>query len=349
VLPESYFHGPSYRWIVKFIEERHNIYAVIDLPHNTFRPHCNAKTLAVFIEKDTQPSDHVVFACAEEMGHNHLGKPKLRFDDSTGRLSDEIWDDLEQITEEWGNAEHDSTSYVFTVKRERIRNSIYVPRYYWNRRIQMLQQAAELHNKVLVPMHSLITTGIVEVFKGHGAPKNEYKGRGPIPYVRAGDIVDWEVYKNPVSGIPRDVYEELMHNKTRLEPEDIVFVKEGSYRIGDVALLAPDDTEIFLNHHSYIIRVLRHANSYYVDAYYLMHLLSHRLTKMQLPNLIFIDTTLPNIGDRYKELLLPMERDLEDRKKISEKLRTAFQQKWNAQHEMARARLEFGSQPYTNT
>jgi len=197
-------------------------------------------------------------------------------------------------------------------------------------------------------MCDLINTGIIKVFKGHGAPKHEYKGRGPIPYVRAGDIVNWEVYKNPISGIPRDVYEELMHNKTRLEAEDIVFVKEGSYRIGDVALLAPDDTEIFLNHHSYIIRVLRHENPHCVDAYYLMHVLSHKLTKMQLPNLVFIDTTLPNIGDRYKELLLPIERDPKDRKRISGMLRATFQQKWDAQREMAKVRLEFGSQPYNN-
>ena len=42
-----------------------------------------------------------------------------------------------------------------------------------------------------------------------------------------------------------------------LKPKDIVFVKEGSYRVGDVAMLSPYDTEILLNHHSLVFRVVK--------------------------------------------------------------------------------------------
>ena len=73
--------------------------------------------------------------------------------------------------------------------------------------------------------------------------------------------MDWDIFKNPTSAVPQEIYDKLVKkSKLQLTPKDILFVKEGSYRVGDVALLAPQDTGIFLNHHTLVFRVINENN-----------------------------------------------------------------------------------------
>ncbi len=51
VLPETYLHAPSKKHVLDFLVKKNNIITVIDLPHNTFRPYCNAKTCLLVLEK----------------------------------------------------------------------------------------------------------------------------------------------------------------------------------------------------------------------------------------------------------------------------------------------------------
>ena len=57
------------------------------------------------------------------------------------------------------------------------------------------------------------------------------------------------------------------------------------------------------------------------------------MTKRQFFNKILIDTTLPNIGDRWQELLLPITRDATERERVKQRLRDAFLRKWEIQRE----------------
>ena len=74
VLPETVFHAPTLGYLRQFICRRNNIIAVIDLPHNTFRPHCNAKTCLLVLQKDEPQGENVIMATPEQMGHDHNGK-----------------------------------------------------------------------------------------------------------------------------------------------------------------------------------------------------------------------------------------------------------------------------------
>ncbi len=78
VLPETVFHAPTTQYIRHFISSQGSIVAVIGLPHNTFRPHCNAKTSLLIVKKGARQSRHVIMASPEEMGHDHQGKPIYR-------------------------------------------------------------------------------------------------------------------------------------------------------------------------------------------------------------------------------------------------------------------------------
>jgi len=342
VLPETIFHAPSCGYILDFIRNGNNIKCIVDLSHNTFRPYNNAKTVLLILDKGVTQQDKIVMAVAEQVGHDQIGRLIYRFDAEKQQFTDEIWDDTEIIRKELRDPLDEHNKNVFVVDIKDIRNDIYVPRYYWQKKIKGLEEEAKKRNLELVQVKELIEKGIIKKFRGHGAPPSEYKGRGEIPYVRAADIVNWEVYKNPTAMVPYEVYKSVKGNGVDLQPKDIIFVKEGSYRIGTVALISEFDTGILLNHHSIVFRVVKEENEYGIDPFYLLYLFSHDLTQRQLFNKVLIDTTLPNIGDRWQELLLPVSKDRNERSKIAGKIREAFEQKWKVQKLITELSGEYG-------
>jgi len=59
-LPETYFHAPTTKYVLQYIKKNNNIIAMIDLPHNTFRPYCNAKTCLLILQKDTPQQNKII-------------------------------------------------------------------------------------------------------------------------------------------------------------------------------------------------------------------------------------------------------------------------------------------------
>ena len=206
ILPETIAHGPSKKYIVQFIQSQAAIIAVIDLPHNTFRPHCNAKTLLWILEKGAEQGD-IVFGIAEEMGRDHLGKIKYRIVNE--RVSDIEWNDTVYIRDEWREPDNPNNRYVFSVGADDISNNIFVPRHYWGQDRSGLDNEAAENGWELVEFGALVDADIVKWHRGHGSPASAYKGHGTVPYVRAGDIGNWRIYKNPKSAIPHHEYERL--------------------------------------------------------------------------------------------------------------------------------------------
>ena len=74
VLPETYLHAPSKKYVLQYLRKNNNIVAVIDLPHNTFRPYCNAKTCLIVLQKDKPQQENILMGVAEQMGHDHKGE-----------------------------------------------------------------------------------------------------------------------------------------------------------------------------------------------------------------------------------------------------------------------------------
>lgn len=350
IIPETYFHAPKSQFVMSFMA-KHNIYCILDLPHNTFRPHNNAKCIAIFLEKNVEQQDKILMCVAEEMGHDHQGKEIYRWDHATHQSGDDIWDDTQVIKEEidklksqiksnsqinWvkqADEEELSTEdlkYTFWVNAETVtKQKIYVPRYYWNKKTEVLFEEAEANNLQLKPLSELITEGVIEFFDGHGSPESENKGRGEIPYIRVKDIVNWEVYKDPTSKIPEIAYEKIFTEKKKLEQGDILYVRRGSYRIGSVAMVSPFDIKVLLTREILVIRI-KSDNSYGITPYYMLYLLSHWLTQEQAKNKVLIETTLPNIGERWKELAVPIHNDKEKMVEISNTIKQAMDSKWSA-------------------
>ncbi|MFJ3322764.1 N-6 DNA methylase [Curtobacterium sp. NPDC086286] len=335
VLPESFFHAPSNRHVIQLLRE-HNILGAIDLPHNTFRPFNNAKCIAIFIQKDRPQQSTMIMGAAEQMGHDHIGRTMYRWDPSTGTHTDEVWDDVEEVTFEL--REKERLKYTFEVSAERVlERGIIIPRYYWPER----DIAASIEADPTVEattVQELIDKGWLEVRAGHGSPEAKYKGLGTFPYIRVKDIINWEIYKDPTARIPGDIFDALVGSHP-LEVRDIVMVARGSYRIGDCAMVGPSDVDVALTREILIFRVLDER----LDAFYLLYLLSLDEVRRQIENRVFVDTTLPTLGDRWKELDLPFSRDLEERRKISNRVSTALMQRWASLSDIESIRASIGA------
>ncbi|WP_428026927.1 N-6 DNA methylase [Arcobacter sp.] len=339
VLPETFFHAPKARYVLEYMLKNNNLTWAIDLPHNTFRPHNNAKCLAVIIEKNKPQQDKINMAVIEQMGHDHQGKEIYRWDEETKHIDKtKLWDDVPLIINELKNK---FKKYCFSIKSNQCKN-IFVPRYYWENKLKEIEKIAKDDNLELVPISQLMKDKILITFDGHGSPPAEYKGRGEIPYIRVKDIVNWEVYKDPTSKIPLDIYEIKKGTNKDIFTEDILYVRRGSYRIGSVAMASPFDTKVLLTREILVLRVINKENKYNLDPYYLLYLLSHKLTQMQSTNKILIETTLPNIANRWSELMLPISKDEGERKRISEQIRNVINDKWKAVKRLDDLKVELG-------
>ena len=341
VLPETFFHAPSYGHILNYMFEGNNIQAVVDLPHNTFRPHNNAKTCLLVLQKGRAQQRDITMAVAEQMGHDHEGRPMYRFDPVAERPTSEIWDDLAIIREELRNPYDDTNKYTFTVGVDDIRNGIYVPRYYWQKTRRELEQTPGVE---LFPIQQLLNEGILQVYHGHGSPPSEFKGMGDVPYIRVADIVNWELYRNPTSKVPEHVYEQVKGpGGVTLQSTDIIVVRRGSYRIGTVAMASPFDNRLLLTRELVVLRMTDPDNEHAIDPYYLLYLLSHPHTQRQVAQKTLIETTLPNIGDRWRELLLPASNDINERRRIGQKVKDIIEAKWNALSDLHELQQELGT------
>jgi type I restriction enzyme M protein len=343
ILPETFFHAPKLYYILEFFK-KHNVMWVIDLPHNTFRPLCNAKCCVLIIQKDIKQQEKINMGVAVEMGHDHNGKPIYRWDYQTQTINKkEIWDDIDLITNEITNSKTDK-KYTFEVNSSLAFNQkVLVPRYFWNSREQEIEKIAKEQNCTLIAVSDLIKGKIITHFDGHGSPEADNKGMGDVPYIRVKDIVNWDVYKDPTALIPYHIFEKMRKENKKLREKDLLFVRRGSYRIGSVALVSPYDTEVLLTREILVLRILEEKNDYGITPYYLIYLFSNYLVQMQMYNKILMETTLPNIANRWTELRLPIHNDKEIRERINEKIKSVFDKKWEAQKTILEIKQELGN------
>lgn len=338
ILPETYLHAPSKKYVLQYLKQNNNIIAIIDLPRNTFLPFCGAKTCLIILQKNTPQQNNIQMGVAEQIGHDHKGDLIYRFDEQNKIFTSDIWDDTEAIREELINK---SSKYVFSVLSDKIIQDCYVPRYYWNTKIEEAKIEAKKRNMYLISLGKLLEKNILVSYQGHGSPQSRYKGRGNIPYIRVADIMNWDIYKNPTSMIPYDVYKSIKGmNGVDLQEKDILFIRRGSYRIGSVAMVSPFDKQVLLTNEITVFRV--NSNSIGLTSFYFLFALSHEITQMQINNKIFIDTTFTNIGDRWTELEIPIFLEASTLERVSKNVENIIQNKWKSIEMLKQIKKEFG-------
>lgn len=339
VLPETYFHAPKQKYVMDYMFKNNNITHIIDLPHNTFRPYNNAKCIILILVKGEPQQEKIKMAVAEQMGHDHQGKSIFRLDEN-GEETRILWDDISEIISEFENDAIEK-KYTFEVDAKVVEGKkILVPRYYWAYKQADLDIYANKKKLNLISLQTLIDEKIITYFDGNGSPKAQFKGVGNIPYIRVKDIVNWQIYTDVTALIPENEYIRLYKKEKQLEPKDILYVRRGSYRIGSVAMASPYNLKCILTREILVLRVINENNSYGITPEYLMYALSHKIVAEEAANKIFIDTTLPNIAERWKELKIPVPKGKRDLDLLTERMKRIVTHQWEAQEQIEKCKLE---------
>ena len=322
VLPEGLFGNPSDGYIFKYVFSKAKVLAVVSCPHETFQPGTHIKTSVLFLEKTVPRGDYDIFmAIARKAGHDKNGKVIYRIDDSGHAILDDkgekiVDDDLPAIAERYrlfeenGRRLKEFRPLGFAVSSGRIKDNILIPDYYDPGVADELRALADTGKYALTTVQSLVDDGVISIGRGNEVGSQFY-GRGDVPFVRTTDIVNWETRVDPVKCVPDEIYR-LYAKRQGLREGDILFVNDGTFLIGRSAMVTELDTRIVIQSHVRRIRVLKPAR---LDPFLLFYLLNTKAVRKQIEDKTFIQATISTLGNRLREVHLPIPRDDEKRRK----------------------------------
>jgi hypothetical protein len=108
---------------------------------------------------------------------------------------------------------------------------------------------------------------VLGIYRGHGGMRKQwYEDDGPVPYIRTSNIsgLEIEYHSNHVRAVSDTLYERRSQKRgsTRVIANDILFVRRGEDRIGDVAIVYDGFERILTANELDIVRVLEPDNEY---------------------------------------------------------------------------------------
>ncbi len=174
-------------------------------------------------------------------------------------------------------------------------------------------KSSTIYNHVFIPKYYNPEIRLVKVSTGDEIGKMSY-GTGTIPFIRTSDISNWEIKTDPKQGVSNTIYAEYA-NKQDLQPNDILFVRDGTYLVGASCIVTKADTKALYQSHILKFRVLPKAP---FSSPLLLALLSAPLVRKQIRAKQFTADIIDSIGNRYMELVLPIPKDLEIRSRIEQ-------------------------------
>jgi type I restriction enzyme M protein len=327
VLPEGVFGNPSDRYIWEYVRQSAAVLAIVSLPPETFQPSTHTKTSVVFLQKSAAQK-RVFMAVAKTIGHNKNGKQAFKinpdgsfvFDAQGNKIVD---DDAPEIAQRYSDPRSVQDDHLgFGVEPAEIDDHIFIPEYYnpeLRAELKRLEQSGKCR---LMTIGELAQSGVLEIRRGNEIGSQFY-GTGDVPFVRTTDIVNWEIKMDPVKAVAEEVYEQYRRQQDVRE-NDILFVNDGTFLIGRTAMVTRLDTKIIIQSHLKKIRALRPES---LNPFYLFYLLNSNIVQRQIAVKTFTQATLSTIGNRLREIVLPLVNDPAEREHIARQVQQIIEQK----------------------
>lgn len=321
VLPDGIFGNPTDSYIREWIKERAEILAVIDCPHNTFMPHTHTKTSVLILRKwknKNRCSNYpIFFSIVDKCGHGNRGEDIYTNNEFGEEIKDEEFSNVINI---WNNnpnriiKDKKYNKLGFTLYESEIKDEILIPRYYNPKTEEDIVKYCNENNCEIKTIQSLYDDKIISIRgAGQTASSQECTIYDEIPFLRTSDLGCWETRNFSVQNVSYETFLKFK-KKQDLRVGDILFVKDGTYRIGETIILTEHDLKMLVQGHFYIIRSLNHN---VFDPYLLMYLFHLPIVKKQINEKTFIQATLSTIGNRLYEIKLPIPKNEKEKNKIS--------------------------------
>jgi type I restriction enzyme M protein len=323
VLPDTYLFSESYGWLVQWLAH-FTITHSINVPIEAFEPHCRAKTsVIVLVKAPPSPGHRVIGSFCESYGEDKHGRPRFRF--VAGKQTDERDDEMQEAAQLLrAKGPETDTKLRFTFRMaDAVARGVLVASYWWRQPVlAALEAFATANDCELVSVGDLMDASELQVLPSHGSPNSHFKRQGPIPYVKVTDIKNWRMNENPEYAIPEEAADKLRKDRL-LQPYDLVTPTRASKNIGLFAVVMPWQTEVILTREIAIWRIPAEAKR--LDAWLLLALLSVKVVHDQFRFLVLMQTNREDLGERFRELQLPLPRQNERREQWAGPIRRYFE------------------------
>lgn len=213
-----------------------------------------------------------------------------------------------------------------------VRNSIYIPRYYNPDIVVSLQQLSERFD--LVSVADLFKNKHIKIETGHEIGKMAY-GTGTIPFIRTSDISNWEIKIDPKQGVSQEIYEQYA-DRQDVAANDIFFVRDGTYLIGQSCILTEYDLPCLYQSHIYKIRV---APTSPISHWLFFAALNTPIVKRQIRAKQFTADIIDTIGNRFLELILPIPKDKALRDSVAQEVQQIIEERVALRHRAKKVSL----------
>lgn len=320
VLPETYFFSPSYKYVRKWAYERLKPICVANVPMDAFQGFCRAKTNLYIFERlhedrsNISETDEVTFLNPASCGIYKNGANRFVVDEH-GKRTDTIDNQLLDFSIEYSNG---NSAHSFTIPLKQVLSSdVLVPQYF-DRSLQTPSlDLFESLGTQAISIGELIEKNIINLFNGHGSPSNDLRN-GVVPYVKVSDIRNLRINVNPTNLIPLPLARKFWRSadgESNLKAWDLISPSRASSNIGEFAILLPGEESIVLTKEVFIIRV--NPNNIGITPFYLLWALSLTQTRKQWSRVTLMQTNREDVGQRYKEILIPLPKSIEWAGKVS--------------------------------
>jgi len=123
--------------------------------------------------------------------------------------------------------------------------------------------------------------------------------------------------------VSEDVYNQYKKAQD-IQENDILFVNDGTFLIGRTAMVTKLDLKIIIQSH---IRKIRVLDNEFINPFYLFYLLNSKIVRKQIDSKTFVQATISTIGNRLEEIILPINKDQNEVKKIIREIKDIIEKK----------------------
>lgn len=334
VLPETYFFSPSYDYVRQWAKDRLTPIVVANVPMEAFQGFCRAKTNLYVFEKIDSSKDRTeatYFLNPQTCGIYKNGSPKYVVNQDGVRgnaIDNQLY--AESLAYSKGKKPKPISAKLIDEK------GILVPQYYDSRYNKGFETLLRDNDLDAISLDELVSDGIIKIFNGHGSPSNDLRN-GEVPYVKVSDIRNIRINVNPTNLIPLELAKKFWrtkNGKSNLCAWDLISPSRASSNIGEFAILVPGEEQIVLTKEVFVLRVLPNTEGY--SSFYLLWALSLKEVRTQWQRVTLMQTNREDVGNRYKEILIPKPKSNSWAKSVA----SSFEQYFTT---IAKAKQDFSS------
>ena len=205
----------------------------------------------------------------------------------------------------------------YWLNSDRIREQVFLPKYYNPEIQQKLELLAATHD--LLAVRNLLASKTILLATGDEIGKSAY-GTGDIPFVRTSDIANWEIKTAPKQGVSQDIYDEYAKSQN-VQEGDILLVRDGTYLIGANCFVTKIDKRLLYQSH---ILKLRVGDRQKLEPELLFLALNSRIVQKQIRSFQFTADIIDTIGKRLSEVVLTIPKDPKVRTNLIERTKPAL-------------------------